>query len=88
MQLLFQLGTGYMASAALQVALKLEIADRFSSDPMPVAELARAAGVDEDALYRVMRALASLGLFEEPAPRMFSAHARRRHAAEGPGQLL
>ncbi len=44
MQLLFQLGTGFMASAALQVALKLEIADRFSSDPMPVGELASAAG--------------------------------------------
>jgi hypothetical protein len=44
MQLLFRIGTGYTASAALQVVLKLGIADRFSSDPMPAAELARPGG--------------------------------------------
>jgi hypothetical protein len=36
-----------------------------------VSELARDAGVDEDALYRVMRALASLGVFDERQPRTF-----------------
>jgi hypothetical protein len=87
MQLLFRLGTGYMASAALQVALKLEIADRFSSDPMPVSDLARAAGVDEDALYRVLRALASLGLFEEPAPRMFALTFAGGMLRKGPGSF-
>ena len=87
MQLLFRLGTGYMASAALQVALKLEIADRFSSDLMPVGELARATGVDEDALYRVIRALASLGLFEEPTPRMFALTLAGGLLRKGPGSF-
>ncbi len=87
MQLLFQLGTGYIASAALQVALKLELADRFSSDPMPVDELARATGVDEDALYRVMRALASLGLLEEPTPRMFRLTLAGSMLRKGPGSF-
>src|SRR3954454_7226649 len=64
-QLLNQIATGYMVSAALQVALKLEIADRLSPGPRPVSELARDAGVAEDALYRVLRALASVGVFEE-----------------------
>jgi len=86
-QLLFQLGTGYIASAALQVALKLELADRFSSDPMPVGELARATGVDEDALYRVMRALASLGLLEEPTPRMFRLTLAGSMLRKGPGSF-
>ena len=86
-QLLFQLGTGYIASAALQVALKLELADRFSSDPMPVAELAKAAAADEDALYRVMRALASLGLLEEPTPRMFRLTLAGSMLRKGPGSF-
>jgi DNA-binding phage protein len=64
-QLLNQIATGYMVSAALQVALRLEIADRLSGGPRPVSELAREARVTEDALYRVLRALASVGVFEE-----------------------
>src|SRR5436190_19815283 len=64
-QLLNQVATGYMVSAALQVALKLEIADRLAAGPRPVSELAREAGVAEDGLYRVLRALASVGIFEE-----------------------
>src|SRR6187397_2633946 len=64
-QLLNQIATGYMVSAALQVALKLEIADRLAAGPRPVSELAREAGVAEDGLYRVLRALASVGIFEE-----------------------
>src|SRR6188768_3252139 len=66
-QLLNQVATGYMVSAALQVALKLEIADRLTGGPRPVLELAREAGVAEDGLYRVLRALASVGIFEEQA---------------------
>ena len=64
-QLLNQLATGYMISAALQVALKLDIPDRLAGGPRPVSELARDAGVREDGLYRVLRALASVGVFEE-----------------------
>jgi hypothetical protein len=78
LQLLYQLGTGYMASAALQVALKLEIADRLSDGPLPVSALARGAGVHEDALYRVLRALAGLGVFEERAGRTFALTAAGR----------
>jgi len=41
-QLLFQIGTGYMASAALQTVLKLGIADHnMAAGPVPVADLAR-----------------------------------------------
>src|SRR5215510_11539824 len=71
-QLLFQIGTGYMASAALQTVLKLGIADHMSAGPTFVAELARKTSVNEDALYRVMRALASLGIFDEVSSRTFA----------------
>jgi hypothetical protein len=70
-QLLFQIATGYMASAALQTVLKLGIADHMSGGPTSVADLARKTSVNEDALYRVMRALASLGIFDEGSPRTF-----------------
>jgi hypothetical protein len=71
-QLLFQLATGYMLSAALQTVLQLDIPERLASGPRPVAELAADAGTHEDALYRLMRALASVGLFDEVAPHTFA----------------
>lgn len=71
-QLLMQLSTGYMASACIQVAAKLKIADLLVSGPRPVRELAAAAGAHEDRLYRVLRVLASLGVFHEAAPRTFT----------------
>jgi hypothetical protein len=71
-QLLFQLGTGYMASAALQTVIKLGVADHMASGPVPVAELAAKTGSNEDALYRIMRALASLTVFDEVSPRTFA----------------
>jgi hypothetical protein len=74
-QLLFQLGTGYIASSALYVATKLTIADRLAKGPRTAASLAADAGVQEDGLYRVLRALASLGVFEETSPRTFALNA-------------
>lgn len=71
-QLLMQLATGYMASAALHIAASHGLADLLAKGPKPVAELARAASLNEDALYRVLRALASAGVFEERAPRVFA----------------
>jgi hypothetical protein len=70
-QLLYQLATGHWIASALQVVLRLGIIDRFVGEPRTSAELAAAAEVNEDALYRVMRALAAVGIFNEVAPRRF-----------------
>jgi O-methyltransferase/methyltransferase family protein len=68
-----QVAAGYMASACLYAAIKLDIADHLSSGPKTAAELARAAGrVTEDGVYRVLRLLASLGIFDEVAPKTFA----------------
>jgi len=73
MQQILQLSTAYMASACLYVAAKLRIADRLADGPKPVSELAgRARGTHEESLYRVLRALASVGVFTEKAPRTFA----------------
>jgi hypothetical protein len=71
-QRILQLGTGYIASSALQIATRLKIADRLAAAPRSVGELAAETGAQEDALYRVMRALASLGVFQEAEARRFS----------------
>lgn len=71
-QLVFRLATGYIASAALQVAVKLGVADQLAGGPKPIADIARATGANADALYRVLRTLASVGVFEETEPRRFA----------------
>ena len=67
-----RIATGYMASTALYVATRLQVADKLSAGPRSASELAGATGVNEDALYRMLRALASVGVFEEVAPRQFA----------------
>jgi hypothetical protein len=66
-----QLATGYMSAACFHAAAKLKIADLLASGPKTVAELAGACDVKEDALYRVLRALASVKVFRETAGRTF-----------------
>jgi hypothetical protein len=92
-QLLNQLATGYMVSAALQVVLQLEIPDRLATGPRHVSELAREADVNEDRLYRVLRTLASVGVFaeqpgqgDEPS-RIFGLELAGRMLCKGPGSM-
>ncbi|HXX43489.1 MAG TPA: methyltransferase [Candidatus Acidoferrales bacterium] len=65
------LARGYATSACLHTAAKFGIADLLSSGPKAVSELARESKANEDALYRVLRALASINVFRETAPRTF-----------------
>lgn len=70
-----QVATGYIASAALYVAVQLNIADQVGDGAKSAEELARATGANEEALYRVLRLLCSLGIFAEVAPRRFTLSA-------------
>ncbi len=72
MEHVFQLVGGYMVSAALGVVAQLGVADQLADGPRPVVELARRVGADEDALYRVLRALSVVGVFTETSPRTFA----------------
>ena len=84
-QLGFQLAWGYVGSSALHAALELGLPDRLAAGPKPVSELARETGTDEDALYRVLRLLASLGMFEELESRTFAANLPARMLRAQPG---
>jgi hypothetical protein len=86
-RLVFQVASGFMASAALQVAMRLDIAVRLSNGPRPVADLAREAGVQTDGLYRVLRALASVGIFAESSPRTFALTPAAELLRRGAGSL-
>jgi SAM-dependent methyltransferase len=68
---LMQMIFGFMISQAISVAATLGIADLLQDGPKPVNELARRAGVHPGALYRLLRALASAGVFAEDGERRF-----------------
>jgi hypothetical protein len=70
-QQIMAIATGYVPSSALHVALALNLADHIAGGAASTADLARATGANEDALYRVLRLLASLGVFTEVGPRRF-----------------
>lgn len=56
---------GYHASQALHVAATLGLADLLDAGPLTVQELAQATATDAPALGRLLRALASVGVFAE-----------------------
>jgi hypothetical protein len=68
---LWDLMRGAMVTKALGAAADLELADRLADGPRPVAELALATGADADTLHRILRALASEGVFAEDEPGVF-----------------
>lgn len=64
--------TGYWISQAVYAAAKFGIADHLKDGPKLVEELAESTSTNPDALYRLLRALASRGIFAEGEPRQFS----------------
>jgi hypothetical protein len=62
---LLQLASGSWIGRAISVAAKLGIADLLSEGPRDCDDLSRAVGVHSATLYRLLRALASVGVFAE-----------------------
>lgn len=69
---LLQLIVGKWANQAVYAAAELGIADRLKDGPRPSTEVARDCGANDDAMYRLMRALANLGVLEERDGRAFA----------------
>jgi O-methyltransferase domain/Dimerisation domain len=67
-----QIALSALMSQALYVAAKLGIADLLAAGPRPVTELATETKTHEYALYRVLRSLASVGVFTETDPQVFA----------------
>lgn len=56
---------GYIYAAALRVAALLDVADHLSDGPRSTDDLAALTGSDPQSLYRVLRLLATRGVFRE-----------------------
>ena len=67
----FQVLTGFWSARAVYIAAKLGLADLVKDGPKTVDELAALTGTHAQSLYRVLRALASIGWFEEQASGRF-----------------
>jgi hypothetical protein len=63
---------GIHISRCVYAVAELDIADLLADGPQSSQELATATGTHEPSLYRVLRALAALGVFEEHDARTFS----------------
>ncbi|NJP06800.1 MAG: methyltransferase [Chloroflexaceae bacterium] len=68
---ILQLLQGFAVTQALYVATKLGIADHLQHGPQSCTSLAEQTGTNADALCRLLRALASMGIFTETAPAVF-----------------
>ncbi|MDT4989282.1 MAG: hypothetical protein QOI74_3376 [Micromonosporaceae bacterium] len=62
---LIQLAEGFGPARAVQLAAELGVADLVVDGPRDAAELAAATGTHPGALYRLLRALAAVGVFTE-----------------------
>jgi hypothetical protein len=60
-----KMASGYWVSQSLYAAAKLKLADLLAGGPRPAEELAAATETDPPSLYRLLRALSSVGVFAE-----------------------
>ncbi len=72
---LFDMLAGFMRTQALSTVAKLGIPDIVSTEALDVAAIADAVGAHEPSLYRLLRFLATEGVFAEVEPRRFAATA-------------
>jgi len=68
---LVEMAMAYSRSRMLCAAVRLGIADALGDEARDVGFLAETCQADPDALYRLLRALASIGISEETAPEHF-----------------
>jgi hypothetical protein len=68
---LVEMAMAYSRSRVLCTAARLGVADALGDEVRSVDDLAEACQADVDALYRLLRVLASIGVTEETTPRYF-----------------
>ncbi|HXN21483.1 MAG TPA: methyltransferase [Candidatus Dormibacteraeota bacterium] len=67
-----QLAWGYIPAALIGVIIELGVPDLVANGAKTTSEIAAAAHANEDALYRMLRTLASFGVFTETSGRRFA----------------
>lgn len=84
---LMEMATGHFVSQAVYVAAKLGLADLVADGGKTAEELAAAAGANPAALYRLLRMLASRGVFVEDAHGRFEQSPLSACLRAGAGSL-
>jgi hypothetical protein len=85
---LLRVRDGLIVHQALYAAAKLGVADLLQDGPRATADLARQLEVNESALHRVLRALASQGIFEETSAGAFGNNSLSSYLRTGvPGSV-
>ena len=85
---LFEMATSYWISQVVYVAAELSIADVLKHGPKSCREIATETGADERALYRLLRALCTIGLIRTAGADQFRLATRGRPLVSGvPGSL-
>jgi O-methyltransferase domain/Dimerisation domain len=69
---LLDLAAGLWRSRALAVAAELEVADLLANGPLHINELASRTNTHAQSLFRMLRALESIGVFHQGSPRVFA----------------
>ncbi|MPZ96328.1 MAG: methyltransferase [Propionibacteriales bacterium] len=69
---MMQLTTGSQVSQSVSVAAALGVADVLAGGPRAVDDIADAVGADPGSLYRLLRVLGDVGVFEESDGRTFA----------------
>jgi hypothetical protein len=68
---ILDLSWGYLLSRAIYAAAKLNVADHLSNEPTDINSLANSIHADPRSLYRLLRMLASYGIFSESTKEHF-----------------
>jgi SAM-dependent methyltransferase len=85
---LYQMAVGHYVSRALHLVVKLGIPDLLGDGPREYGDLARATNTHASALNRVLRLLASVGIFEERDGGRFALTSLGEHLRAGvPGSM-
>lgn len=69
---IFGIIRGFFESRALAIAAELELADLLADGPLGVDSLAERTKTHAPSLFRLMRALESIGVFTQVSPRVFA----------------
>jgi hypothetical protein len=83
----FEKARGFWIAKSIGVACELNLAEIIGRREMPVDEIAKQSNTEPSALYRLMRALASEGIFEETKSGEFKNNDFSNALTEAPGNL-
>ena len=71
-EMMMDLISGFWIARSIYLSAQLGVADVFDDQPKTIAQLAAATNADPRSLYRLMRVLASVGIFTEVSDRCFT----------------